>query len=122
MTTNPISPLLIRTLGPCVKKLTLLDCFDELEADVAIITETWFTSGSSLDKDIEDLRLGSGLGLLVRNRDPGARGHSHGGVGIAFRSSMCTFRHLLIHNPDNFEVLAAIGTCLLYTSPSPRDS
>ena len=68
------------------------------------------TSGPTLDEDIEDLRLGAGVGLLVRNRDPGSRGFAHGGVGIAFREATCTFRHIGIHNPDNFEVLAALGT------------
>ena len=54
--------------------------------------------------------MGSGIGLLVRNRDPGSRGHSHGGVGIAFRESACTFRAIQTHNPDSYEVLAALGT------------
>ena len=49
------------------------------------------------------------MGLLVRNRDLGSRGHSHGGVGIAFCESTCSFRELQIHNPNNFEVLAALG-------------
>ena len=83
---------------------SLLDCFDEINANLAIITETWLTSGASLDKDIEDLRLGSGIGL------PGAWGFSHGGVGIAYRGSTCTFRQLSIHNPEGYKVLAALGT------------
>ena len=86
----------------CPKIHSLIDCFNELDADVAIITETWLTSSPTLDKDIEDLFLGAGIGLLVRSRDPGSRGFSHGGVGLAFRSQSCTFREIHVHNPDNF--------------------
>ena len=94
----------------CQKINSLLVCFEELEADLAIITETWLTSGQSLDEDIDDLREGSGVGLLVRNRDPGSRGFSHGGVAVAFRGSRCSFAALQTHNPENYEVLAALGT------------
>ena len=31
----------------CPKIHSLIDCFNELEADIAIITETWLTSGDS---------------------------------------------------------------------------
>ena len=75
----------------CPKIHSLLDCFIELDADLAILTETWLTDGPTLDEDIEDLREGSGLGLLTRNREPGARG-AHGGVAIAFRISSCTLQ------------------------------
>ena len=54
--------------------------------------------------------MGSEMCIRDRNRPPGSRGHSHGGVGIAFRESSCTFRQIQIHNPDAFEVLAAVGT------------
>ena len=93
----------------CPKIRSLLDCFSELNTDLAILTETWLTSGLSLDEDIEDLRLGASVGLLVRNRDPGSAGFSHGGVGDAFRDATCNFRQIPINNPNNYEVLAAIG-------------
>ena len=81
-----------------------------MQTDLAIVTETWLTSGPTLDEDIEDLREGSGLGLMVRNRDPGARGHSHGGVGIVFRQSTCNFKELSFDNPERYEVIVALGT------------
>ena len=93
----------------CPKIHSLLDCFVELNTDLAILTETWLTDGDGLQEDIDDLREGSGLGLLVRNREPGARGTSHGGVAIAFRQSTCTFKPLKFSNPESFEVMAAIG-------------
>ena len=94
----------------CPKIRSLLDCFSELHTNVAVLTETWLTTGPTLYKDIEDLRLGAGVGLLVRNRAAGPRGNSHGGVAIAFRESTCTFRSIAIHNPQQFKVLAALGT------------
>ena len=93
----------------CPKIRSLLDCFSELNTDLAILTETWLTSGPSLDEDIEDLRLGTGVGLLVRNRDPGRARFSHGGVGAAFRESTCSFRQIAINNLNNYEILAALG-------------
>ena len=97
--------------GPCALQIqSLLDCFTELNTDIAILTETWLTSGPTLDEDIEDLRLGAGIGLLVRNRDPGSRGFSHGGVALAFREALCGFRPIGIHNPQQYEVLAAMGS------------
>ena len=87
-----------------------MDCFTELNTDLAILTETWLTSGPSLDEDIEDLRLGAGIGLIVRNRDPGSAGFSHGGVGIAYRESTCHFRQINVHNPNKYEILAALGS------------
>ena len=57
-----------RSLTP--KMASFIENFKELEANLAVITETWLTDGQSLQTDIDDL----------------------------------------LH-----------GTCLLYTSPSPRD-
>ena len=42
----------------CPKIRSLLDCLNELEANLSFVTETWLTSGTTLDEDIEDLRLG----------------------------------------------------------------
>ena len=53
----------------CPKINSLVTCFEELEAHVAVVTETWLTDGVGLQDDVADLR-----------------------------------------------------GCLLYTSPSPRDS
>ena len=112
MTLNDVTNFSIvntNTRSLCLKIRSLIDCFSELNTDIAVLTETWLTSGPTLDEDIEDLRLGSGLGLLVRNRDSGSAGFSHGGVGLAFKESTCSFRQIEIHNPHQFEVLAAMG-------------
>ena len=61
----------------CPKVNSLVDCFEEVGADIGIITETWMSDGEGLEDDILNFELGSGLGMLC--------------------------------------------SCLLYTSPSPRD-
>ena len=93
----------------CPKIRSLLDCFEDMSVDLAFVTETWMTEGDTLLEDIEDLSLGSGIGMISRCRPAGGRGFSHGGVAVAFKESTCTFKHLKNHNPEGYEVLAAIG-------------
>ena len=65
-----------RSLTPKIQ--SFIDNFHELDANVAIVTETWLADGPSLEADLDDLLLGTGIDLIT--------------------------------------------SCLLYTSPSPRDS
>ena len=37
----------------CLKINSLVDCFEELDAAIGIITETWMSDGRGLDEDIE---------------------------------------------------------------------
>ena len=39
-----------RSLSPKID--SLIDCFEELDATVGIVTETWLTDGESLQRDI----------------------------------------------------------------------
>ena len=85
-------------MGPKID--SLIDCFSELEADIAVVTETWFRDGNELSQDLADLENGTGIASLTRNRDPNpSTGVAHGGVAILYKKRIC----------------------LLYTSPSPRD-
>ena len=81
-----------------------------MNASVSVITETWLSDGQSLDEDLLDLEHGAGIGFLCKNRTPGPRGVSHGGVGIAYKKNMIDMRKLEFHNPEDYEVLSAIGT------------
>ena len=141
----------------CPKINSLVDCISDMEASIATITETWFTDGDPLEEDAQDLFHRAGLKILYRNREANNRGFSHGGVAIVYKDSLCSLKRMKLHNPGNFEVVAATGVlkgctrkiaiiasyippnysvgrgkaamefvaaaaCLLYTSPSPRDS
>ena len=63
-----------------------------------------------MEEDKLDLEHGAGLGMLTLNRKPNAAGVSHGGVAITFRKSFCSMSRIPAKNPDNFEVLPAVGT------------
>ena len=74
----------------CNKICSLLDCFEDMNADLAFVSETWMTEGETLSEDLEDLSLGSGIGMLARCRPAGNRGFLHGGIALAFRETSCT--------------------------------
>lgn len=65
----------------CPKITSLIDCLDEMQGTVAIITETWLADGEPLEADTADLAHGAGLGLIHKNRAPNSRGVAHGGSG-----------------------------------------
>ena len=48
----------------CPKITSLIDCMDELEGTVAVVTETWLADGEPLEADVADLVRGAGLGLI----------------------------------------------------------
>ena len=63
----------------CPKIGSFIDCFKEMDACLAVVTETWLQDGQQLQDDVDDLLHGAGLGLITRNRPPNSRGVSHGG-------------------------------------------
>ena len=72
----------------CPKIVSLLDYFDELKLTFATITETWLVDGESLEEDLQDLALGSGVSMLCRNRVVNGKPSGHGGVALAFRNNV----------------------------------
>ena len=97
-----------RSLRP--KTDSLIDCFEELNVDIAIITETWLKDGPELDQLCSDLELGAGLCTLSLNRAANpTTGVAHGGVAIITRKCAGKFKPFDFPNPDNFEVLCAVG-------------
>ena len=119
-----------RSLRP--KLESLLDCMNETDAHIAIVTESWLKDGAELDGLVQDLELGEGVGILCRNRKPGMNGVAYGGVALLWKIGQVSFRRVALANQEDFEVLAAVGTvpgqrrkliviacylpCLLYTS------
>ena len=93
----------------CPKMSSLIDCFGDLSASIGVITETWLTDGESLQEDIDDLVLGTGLQMICRNRDPNERGFSHGGLAIVFRDAVVNLRQVSLRNPEKLEALMATG-------------
>ena len=89
-----------RSLGPKID--SLLDCLSETDARIGIVTETWFRDGQELEELRQDLDLGSGLGMICRNRQPNENGVSYGGVAIFWRKSACVPREVPFKNPEDF--------------------
>ena len=88
---------------------SLIDYIDELDAAFAVVTETWLADGATLEENKQDLLLGAGISLLCKNRMPDHRRVAYGGVGLFFKEDLCNFKELKLANPDNFEVLPAVG-------------
>ena len=96
----------------CPKINSFLDSFEEMNCNISIVTETWLTDGQSLDEDLADLEHGGGVKFLVKNRCPGSRGVSHGGVAIAFKKGSVELKNMDFDNRDDFEIVVGYGTML----------
>ena len=107
---TPINVINTNARSLCPKINSLIDCFEELDVTVGIVTETWLADGDSLDKDVRDLAVGAGLDMICLNRQPSERGVAHGGVAILSNNSLCTLKRVEVPNPEGFEVLVTIST------------
>ena len=87
----------------------MVDCFEELDVTLGVITETWLADGKSLTRDIQDLAAGAGLGMVCLNRRPNDRGVAHGGVAVVHNTASCTLAKIDLPNPGNFEVLVTMS-------------
>ena len=93
----------------CPKITSLVDCMEEMEASVGVVTETWLADGEQLERDVEDLANGAGLGFLYRNRRANANGVAHGGVAVVYKKNACNMTKIEIQNSGDFEIIAALG-------------
>ena len=100
-----------RSLTPKID--SLLDCFNELQADIAVVTETWLKSGPGLERDLDDLEKGADVLPLTKNRDPHpTTGVCHGRVAVMYKKRIGRFKEIDFDNPDEFEVLPTIGSIM----------
>ena len=96
-----------RSLGPKIESLA--DCIHEVDADIAIVSETWFQDDCVTATAI-DVAGEHGLDLFTLNRQViAANGRQYGGVAVTTRACRSTFKKVDIANPDNFEVLCLEG-------------
>ena len=95
----------------CPKIESLIDCINETDTQIAVVTETWMKEGDRLDEVMSGLSLGSGIGMLHRSRDRcAANGVFYGGVALLWMESVGSFKKVQVKNPEEFEVLTAVGT------------
>ena len=71
---TPINIINTNARSLCPKIDSLIDCFEEMDVTLGIVTETWLADGESLDRDIQDLAKGAGLDMICLNRDPRRQG------------------------------------------------
>ena len=81
---------------------SLVASLDELEADVACITETWLTGEH--EKICQDVCDRTDYGLIIKNRTE----RKGGGVGIIYNKSHLTMTQCKLPASD-YEIVAAIG-------------
>ena len=86
----------------------MIDCIKETDTQLAVVTETWLRPGDKLEKEVEDLALGSGLGTICKNRKAAANGVCYGGVTIIWRlHDVRNLKEVKFPNPENHEILVA---------------
>ena len=112
-----------RTL--CPKINSLIGCFDELKANLGVITETLQAEGEGLEEDAKNIVNCADIGMIYKNRPVNQRRIAHSGVAIFFRKSKIELKQFKMDNPGGFEVFGwedswskeeASGGCLLYPS------
>ena len=107
---TPINFINTNARSLCPKIDSLIDCYEEMDVTLGIVTETWLADGDSLDKDLRDLAKGAGLDMICLNRKANSRGVAHGGVAIVANNSACSIKKLNMPNPGQFEVLTSLST------------
>lgn len=96
-----------RSLAPKIESLA--DCFNELNADLALVTETWFQD-RNLESTTIDTAGEHGLCTHTLNRPAIAgNGRQYGGVAIFSRSASSKFDIVELLNPESYEVLCVAG-------------
>lgn len=98
-----------RSSGP--KLDSLVDCFDDMDKTLSVLTETWFQEDSTaLANKLEDFGSINCLDVFPRTRTyRAANGRHYGGLAIITSKKNSNFKQLELRNPDDFEVMACIG-------------
>lgn len=108
---NEIKVLLTNARSLAPKFRSLLSNMEERDIDFSVITESWLTDGQGLDNDVQDLELGSNVGLIYKNRKAKRaknRKTACGGVVIVFDKSRAQLRERKVQG-NNFELVCAEG-------------
>ena len=87
-----------------------MDCIEETEAAVAVVTETWYKEGGRLEEEKEYIAETAGLEMVTKNRQALENGVAYGGVAVLWKSNAIKFKEIEMKNPDTFEILACVGT------------
>ena len=81
----------------------ILDTMNEINAHIALVTETWFTHSNELDNVLTDMNEALGFICIREDRTSGMGG----GVAIVYNKSEVDFTKIKLQT--NYEIVAAIG-------------
>ena len=88
---------------------SLADAMYEINADIAVVTETWLQD-SAASNNMIDVAGEHGLSMYARNRQvEAANGRQYGGVAVFARAASTNFKPLSMRNDDDFEVYCVTG-------------
>ena len=97
-----------RSLSPKIESLS--DCIIEKDLDLAFLTETWFQDHRDSYATLSEYSDRFSLGIINRNRSiVASNNRQYGGVAIVFRYKTSRLEEFPINNPDEHEVVAAVG-------------
>ena len=84
---------------------SLLECLDEIESDVCVVTETWLRSDEKIEQAIEDFESQNGYSFIRRDRAGPKKG---GGVAICYAKDRIQMSRVRLPHMKS-ELVAAIG-------------
>ena len=82
----------------------------EMEAEIAVVTETWLRDGRELEDRREIMREEMGLHMIARNRGVLSNGVAYGGVAVVWREGNLSFKEVVVKNPAHYEVVVAASS------------
>ena len=84
---------------------SLVECLDEMQIDVCMITETWLKNDQKVEQELQDFSDKHGYSFIRRDRACGRRG---GGVAICYAPARIQMSRIKLP-PTKNEIIAAIG-------------
>ena len=101
---NSFTCVLINARSVLPKIQSLIGTMNELEADLALVTETWLTGSNTEQSELED--IANQVGLVINHLPRAAR--VGGGVAIVHRKSRISVTRCKMPQ-SRFEIMATIG-------------
>ena len=107
---KPFTFIITNARSLCPKIKSLIDCMEEMDCSVGVVTETWLSDGDFLETDIANVAAEAGIGMICLNREPNAAGVSHGGVAVTYKTDLCSMKRVEFDKPDKFKVLVTVAS------------
>lgn len=87
----------------------LVENFNELELDVAIVAESWLKEGAAPNKDLTDLEHGEGIRVIHKSRKSQKGRNAGGGIAIVYNKSKIKLSNRPMPGCGKTELVCADG-------------